>query len=61
VHLHSYYRRRFGYQGGEFPIAEAAYDGLISLPMFHAMSEADVQDVIAAVCKVIAGLQETTA
>jgi perosamine synthetase len=54
VHLHPYYRERFGYQGGEFPIAEAAYRGLISLPMFHAMTDRDVDDVIAAVGKVMA-------
>ena len=36
VHLHPYYRDRFGFRGGEFPVAEDAYDRLISLPMFHA-------------------------
>ena len=49
VHLHPYYRERFGYRGGEFPIAENAYESLISLPMFHSMSDQDVQDVIRAV------------
>ena len=53
VHLHPYYRERFGYRGGEFPVAEAAYEGLISLPMFHGMSDEDVDDVIRALCKVI--------
>jgi perosamine synthetase len=53
VHLHPYYRERFGYQGGEFPIAEDAYTRLISLPMFHAMSDQDVADVIEAVGKVM--------
>ena len=52
VHLHPYYRDRFGYKGGEFPIAEDAYSRLISLPMFHGMSDQDVEDVIAAVRKV---------
>jgi perosamine synthetase len=52
VHLHPYYRERFGYKGGEFPIAEEAYFRLISLPMFHGMSDQDVEDVIAAVRKV---------
>ncbi|MGA8273500.1 MAG: UDP-4-amino-4,6-dideoxy-N-acetyl-beta-L-altrosamine transaminase [Candidatus Sulfotelmatobacter sp.] len=55
VHLHPYYRERFGYRGGEFPIAEDAYARLISLPMFHAMTAQDVEDVIAAICKVIQG------
>lgn len=53
VHYHPYYRERFGYQGGEFPFAEAAYDRLISLPMFHGMSDPDVNDVIRAVSKVV--------
>jgi len=54
VHLHPYYREKFGYKGGEYPVAEGAYARLISLPMFHAMTDADVNDVIAAVRKVVA-------
>jgi perosamine synthetase len=54
VHLHPYYRERFGYRGGELPRAEAAYAGLISLPMFHGMSDEDVEDVVAAAAKVMA-------
>jgi len=51
VHLHPYYRDRFGYRGGEYPVAETAYEQLISLPMFHGMSDQDADDVIAAVTK----------
>ena len=53
VHLHPYYRDRFGYRGGEFPLAEETYSRLISLPMFHSMTDQDVNDVIAAVTKVV--------
>jgi len=53
VHLHPYYRDRFGYEGGEFPVAENAYERLISLPIFHGMSDQDVQDVVTAVRKVM--------
>ena len=53
VHLHPHYREQFGYKGGEFPVAEHAYAQLISLPMFHAMSDQDVTDVIEAVRKVL--------
>jgi UDP-4-amino-4,6-dideoxy-N-acetyl-beta-L-altrosamine transaminase len=52
VHLHSYYRN-IGHRSGEFPIAEGEYERLISLPMFHGMSDDDVQDVIVAVRKVL--------
>ena len=53
VHKHRYYRDRFGFQGGEFPVAEEAYEQLISLPMFHGMTDGDVNDVVRAVAKVI--------
>ena len=54
VHLHPYYRERFGGARGQYPVSEDAYERLISLPMFHAMSDRDVADVIAAVSKVCA-------
>jgi perosamine synthetase len=54
VHCHPYYRDRFGYKGGEYPVAEAAYECLISLPMFHGMTDDDVEDVIRALGKVLA-------
>ncbi|MGH9497461.1 MAG: UDP-4-amino-4,6-dideoxy-N-acetyl-beta-L-altrosamine transaminase [Candidatus Sulfotelmatobacter sp.] len=57
VNLHPYYRDRFGYKSGEFPVAEDAYSRLISLPMFHGMSDQDVEDVIAAVKKVVPAFQ----
>jgi perosamine synthetase len=53
VHLHPYYQERFGYKHGDYPVAEAAYESLISLPMFHGMSDGDVDDVLRAVGKVI--------
>lgn len=52
VHLHPYYRERFGYRRGDYPVAEDAYERLISIPMFHAMSDRDVEDVISALKKV---------
>jgi len=54
VHLHPYYRERFGFKRGDFPVAESGYEALISLPMFHGMMDQDVEDVTAAVGKVTA-------
>jgi perosamine synthetase len=51
VHLHPYYRDQLGYRNGDYPVAEAAYAQLISLPMFHGMTDQDVEDVIHAVTK----------
>jgi len=52
VHLHPYYRDRFGFRNGDFPVAEDTYARLVSLPMFHSMTDKDMHDVIAAVAKV---------
>jgi perosamine synthetase len=52
VHLHPFYRERFGTGPGLCPVAEAAYERLISLPMFPAMTDEDVESVIKAVFKV---------
>jgi perosamine synthetase len=53
VYYHPYYRKQFGYQRGECPIAEAAYESLISLPMFHGMTDQDIEDVVRGVKKVL--------
>lgn len=53
VHLHPFYRERFGSGTGMCPVAEAAYEGIISLPLFPRMTRGDVSDVVEAVRKVI--------
>jgi perosamine synthetase len=53
VYLHSYYRRRFGTGAGLCPVAEAAYETLISLPMYAGMSDEDVAEVVAALRRAI--------
>lgn len=50
VHRHPFYLER--YPGLSFPVAEAAYQRLLTLPMHTGMTEADVDDVIAALDKV---------
>jgi perosamine synthetase len=52
VHLHPYYRRTFGTAPGDCPVAEAAYERILSLPIFPAMTDDDAEDVIRAVGKV---------
>ncbi|HEX9453582.1 MAG TPA: UDP-4-amino-4,6-dideoxy-N-acetyl-beta-L-altrosamine transaminase [Candidatus Binatia bacterium] len=55
VHLHPYYQERFKTQLGQCPRAEAAYQTILSLPLFAAMTDADVDDVIEAMWKVVHG------
>jgi perosamine synthetase len=52
VHRHPYYRQRFP-ENGSYPVAEDAYERLISLPMFHSMTPQDVDGVIHALQKVL--------
>lgn len=52
VPWHPYYER-LGYRRGEWPVAERAYDRIISLPIFPAMSDRDIEDVVTAVHKTI--------
>lgn len=52
VPWHPYYRG-LGYTRGEWPVAEAAYERLLSLPIWPGMADRDVDDVIVAVNKVI--------
>jgi len=59
VHRHPYYRQRFP-ENGTYPVAEDAYERLISLPMFHSMTAQDVDDVIHALRKVLRHYEMTT-
>jgi len=49
IHLHPYYRDKYGFQPEDFPVAYREYQRLISLPLHPGLSDDDVQDVIAAV------------
>jgi hypothetical protein len=49
VHLQPWYRRTFGYAVGKCPVAETFYGRALSLPLYPAMTDADVEQVIAAV------------
>ncbi|MGN6360070.1 MAG: DegT/DnrJ/EryC1/StrS family aminotransferase [Thermomicrobiales bacterium] len=54
LHLQRYYRERFGMKRGDYPEAEWVSDRTVSLPLSPAMTEDDVEDVIAAVGDVLA-------
>jgi len=53
LHLHPYYRNRYGYQAEDFPNAKHAYDRIISLPIYPRMTDGDICDVINGVRKVV--------
>jgi dTDP-4-amino-4,6-dideoxygalactose transaminase len=54
LHLLPYYRNNFGYKRGNFPQAEAYYDQALTIPLFPAMTDADVERVISTVLETVA-------
>ncbi len=52
VPWHPYYQE-LGYARGQWPVAEAAYERIVSLPIFPAMTNQDVDDVITAFEKIV--------
>ena len=55
IHMHPYFREVLEYQTGAFPVTEHAYERAVSLPLFPDMTERDVEDVVTAVRKIVAG------
>jgi perosamine synthetase len=53
LHLHPYYRSKYHYQPQDFPIASQAYEELISLPIYPAMSDNDACDVVSTVTDLV--------
>jgi dTDP-4-amino-4,6-dideoxygalactose transaminase len=54
LHVHPYYRERYALQPGDFPNAWAAYERIVSLPIYAKMTDDDVRHVIDAVHAVVA-------
>lgn len=46
LHMHPYYREKFDYRPDSFPVAALNYRRVITLPLYPAMSDQDVRDVI---------------
>lgn len=53
VHLHPFYRDRFRTAPGMCPVAERAYERIISLPIFPQMTDSDIETVISVVTDVL--------
>lgn len=53
LHLHKYYREKYGYKMGDFPNAEWISNRTISLPLSPVLKNQDIEDVIDAVFDII--------
>jgi dTDP-4-amino-4,6-dideoxygalactose transaminase len=54
LHLMPYYRQTYGHHQGDFPEAERQFERVISLPLYPALTDTEVERIIAAVKQVIA-------
>jgi len=52
LHYHPFFQREFGYERGDCPVTEEVYGGLVSLPLYPAMDDEDVGDVVRAVRRI---------
>jgi dTDP-4-amino-4,6-dideoxygalactose transaminase len=53
LHLHPYYRATYGYLPEDLPVAAAAYERLVSLPLYPRMRDQDLDRVIDTVFEVV--------
>ena len=53
LNLHPYYQQHLGVRQGQCPVAETAYENILSLPIFPAMSDADVDFVVETISELI--------
>ena len=53
IHLQPAYRD-LGYRRGDFPIAEQAADGILSLPMYPELPQTAIEEVAGAVAEFVA-------
>jgi perosamine synthetase len=54
IHLMSFYRERFGHREGEFPVCEDVARRSLALPFYGDLTEAEVDQVVAALREVVA-------
>ena len=55
IHLMGFYRERFGYREGQFPVAEDASARLLALPFFASISEPEIDRVCEALAEALRG------
>ena len=53
VHLHPFYRDKYGLEPGDFPVASEISERTLSLPLGPKVSDRDQDDVVAALAEVL--------
>jgi perosamine synthetase len=52
LHMHPYYRDAFGYRPEDFPSARAAYDRILSLPIYPSLPNDDIEYIVECIAAV---------
>jgi perosamine synthetase len=53
VHLHPYYKNKYKYKEGDFPVAEKIYKKIVSLPLYPKMEESDIIRVVKSIKNIL--------
>lgn len=53
IHLHPYYREKYGWKPEDFSVTFREYQRVVSLPLHPGLTDHDVTDVIEAVCDIV--------
>ena len=54
IHFHPYFADKLSLREGDYPVTEAVFEGLVSLPLYPRMQDSDVERVASAIHEVIA-------
>jgi dTDP-4-amino-4,6-dideoxygalactose transaminase len=61
IHLHPYYKHKYGFRRTDFPVALGSYERMLSLPLFPGITNDEVGRVIEAVTTVAASCRKRRA
>lgn len=53
LHMMSYYREKYGYRPEDFPVAQDAFNRMLSIPLHPGLSDSDVNDVVETVLQLV--------
>lgn len=56
LHLHSYYKNKFGYKKGDYPNAEYIGERTVSIPLTPSLTKSEVERIIKTIKKIIRNL-----
>lgn len=58
IHYHPYYKNKYGYSRGDFPVTEKIFEQIVSLPLYPKMTEENVNYVAKTTINIINKLKE---